>query len=112
MASIVTFRGHIETAHIRQAIRGLKRGERQIPRDTALTIQRTARYFAPKRTGHLAKSIKASRRGVNDWEVEVGAHYGVYVEYGTRHMAAQPFFRPAVEAGVKQMRRGVKTMVR
>jgi HK97 gp10 family phage protein len=28
----------------------------------------------------------------------VGATYGVYVELGTRHMSAQPYFYPAVEA--------------
>jgi HK97 gp10 family phage protein len=32
----------------------------------------------------------------------VGAHYGAYVEYGTRYMAAQPYFRPAVEEAKRQ----------
>ncbi len=29
--------------------------------------------------------------------VGVGATYGIYVEYGTRFMAAQPYFTPAVQ---------------
>jgi HK97 gp10 family phage protein len=31
--------------------------------------------------------------------VDVAANYGVYVEFGTRFMAAQPYFYPAVEEG-------------
>lgn len=35
--------------------------------------------------------------------VAVAAPYGIYVEMGTRHMAAQPFFLPAVEEGRKDL---------
>jgi hypothetical protein len=31
------------------------------------------------------------------WVVGTNVSYSVYVEFGTRHMAAQPYLRPAVE---------------
>jgi HK97 gp10 family phage protein len=43
----------------------------------------------------LKWSIKPMSLGKLKWKVIVGADYGFYVEYGTRYMAAQPFFRPA-----------------
>ena len=44
-----------------------------------------ARHYAPKRTGNLARSIEA-RQGDDllRAEVVVGAHYGKYVEAGTK----------------------------
>ena len=35
----------------------------------------------------------------NEWTayVAVGASYGIYLEFGTRHMPAKPYFFPAVE---------------
>jgi HK97 gp10 family phage protein len=47
---------------------------------------------APKLTGQLAASVD-EEGGI----VVVEAEYGAYVEYGTRHAAAQPFLRPAKE---------------
>lgn len=40
--------------------------------------------------------------------VAVGAEYAIYVEYGTRFMAAQPFMTPAVEQVRKSFERAVK----
>jgi len=54
-----------------------------------------AQRLVPVRTGALRDSIKA--RGVNQYrtDVIVGEPYGVFVEFGTHKMAAQPFFVPA-----------------
>jgi HK97 gp10 family phage protein len=49
------------------------------------------------RTGHLRSSIYREKVADMHHRVTVGAEYGVYVEYGTRNMAARPFFRPAIE---------------
>lgn len=42
------------------------------------------------------------------WEVEVGAPYAGFVEFGTVHMSAQPYFRPAVEQVGTDVGRRVK----
>ena len=47
-------------------------------------------------TSNLKNSIVARRRGRFAWVVVVGASYGVHLEFGTRRMAARPFFRPAL----------------
>lgn len=49
------------------------------------------------RSGDLKRSIRTEKVSFGRHRVVVGAPYGAYVEYGTRHMAARPFFRPAVE---------------
>ncbi len=43
----------------------------------------------------LKWSIHKLSLGKIKWRVIVGADYGIYPEYGTRYMAAQPYFRPA-----------------
>lgn len=73
--------------------------------DFARGVQGEARALAPVRTGHLKRSIKRTRHGHGDHEVVVGAFYGVYVNYGTRYMAAQPFWSQAV-AHQRQILRG------
>ena len=49
-------------------------------------------------TGNLKNSIVAES-GDNDltWVVNIGANYGIDLEYGTRHMAARPFVLPSFE---------------
>lgn len=62
----------------------------------AMEVREYARALAPVRTGRLRNSIYAKTSG---WTVEVGAsaEYAIFVEFGTRHMQAKPFLRPAVE---------------
>jgi HK97 gp10 family phage protein len=43
-------------------------------------------------------------------QLETGAYYAVYVEYGTRYMRAQPFFRPAIELAKAQFRAEMKAV--
>lgn len=91
----------------------LRKATSEIVRKTALDIEAGAKLKAPVDTGYLKNSIYASTaqgsdystglpevKPANDQEaiVGVGAEYGQYVEYGTVHMAAQPFLTPAVEA--------------
>lgn len=55
------------------------------------------RELAPLRTGKLKKSIKVYKINGKTYRIRVGAFYGIYVNYGTRHMAAQPFYEPGIE---------------
>lgn len=64
--------------------------------DAARGIASSARRRCPVDTGALRESIDVSKTP-KGYKVVVGKEYGAYVEYGTRHMMAQPFFRPAVE---------------
>ena len=53
--------------------------------------------YAPKRTGRLATSISYHYdNSTHAISFIVGAPYGVFVEYGTRHSAPHPYLRPAL----------------
>ena len=88
----------------------------QVVRKTAMDIQASAASKAPVDTGFLRNSIyvvtsesstyKGGGKSLSEVTkpeddltayVAVGANYGVYVNYGTRHMPAQPFWEPAIE---------------
>lgn len=77
-------------------IGGMEQRAGVIVRKAALDIQAQAIRMAPVDTGTLRNSIQARKVRPFAWEVTVGAEYGVYVEWGTRFMAAQPYFRPAI----------------
>lgn len=52
-------------------------------------------------TGELAKSIQQELRGDHEVAVLTDVAHGLYLEYGTRNMAARPWMLPAAEQ-VKQ----------
>lgn len=54
-----------------------------------------AKAACPVRTGNLRDSI-ASRMDGDTAVVFSDVPYAAYVEEGTRHMAAEPYFRPAL----------------
>jgi hypothetical protein len=54
-----------------------------------------AKASAPIDTGFLRNSIQALKISSGVWQVNVGAAYGVFLEFGTRFMAARPFLYPA-----------------
>lgn len=66
-------------------------------RKAATDITAFARRIAPVDTGALRNSINWAMAGAAAAIVSVGVAYGIFVEFGTRHMAAQPYFTPAVE---------------
>lgn len=89
----------------------------RLRKDVVRSIQRgpasgrTYRKYQPRRThqasapgqppmsdtGRLASSIEFDQIGPLTATVGSRLAYAVYLEYGTRKMAARPFFRPAVE---------------
>lgn len=58
-------------------------------------------------TGFLRESIQHERIGYGHHRVWVGAHYGVYEEYGTRHRPPHPFFRPAIQDARRSFERDI-----
>ncbi len=64
---------------------------------TGRSVVQIAETYAPKRTGRLATSIAYHvDYASHTLTISVGAPYGVFVEYGTRHMRPQPYLRPAL----------------
>ncbi|MGA8856199.1 MAG: HK97-gp10 family putative phage morphogenesis protein [Candidatus Bathyarchaeia archaeon] len=67
-------------------------------------MEATARRIVPVRTGYLQSTIY-HKTDPNDLSLELGAKadYALYVEMGTRRMAAEPFLRPAWDAGEQKL---------
>ncbi len=70
-----------------------------------LVIGRQATINAPVLTGNLRSSILDPSRGLQlastgvfNGSVGSGTNYGLFVEQGTKFMAAQPFLQPAVDS--------------
>lgn len=92
----------------------LQRVVSQIVRKAAFDIEAAAKAQAPVDTGALKNSIYTVTSDSSDYSggdmpqvdtpandhtayVAVGMSYGIYQEYGTSHMPAQPYMTPAVE---------------
>ena len=71
-------------------------------RKGAADIQRDAKILAPVDTGNLRNSISTTITGdgrTNRMSAEIGptANYGIYLEFGTSKMRAQPYLFPATD---------------
>jgi len=65
-----------------------------------LLVETDTKLGAPVKTGHHRRLIhhKIERIGnLIKGSVISGTDYGIYLEMGTRHMAARPHFRPALD---------------
>jgi len=79
-----------------------------------------ARIYAPVDTGYMKSQIKWQKLDVGKFIVYVdgslatedGAFYAIYVEYGTRYMAAQPFFEPAIQQAKREFKSDMKKVFR
>lgn len=73
-----------------------------------------AQQLAPVLTGYMKENItqtdEASPTNLRA-EIESGADYSVFVEYGTVNMEAQPFFTPAFESARRQVNNGLKRVL-
>lgn len=74
-------------------------------------MTKNAQRLAPVDTGHLKGSTIAT---IGDLEgsTDVGAHYGGYVNNGTRFMSAQPFLTNAFELQSENFRREMEMLVK
>lgn len=68
----------------------------EVVKNTAFRIEGRAKVNSPVDTGFLRNSITSRMVSKLQAQVEVGAEYGIHVEYGTYKMGAQPYLRPAV----------------
>lgn len=65
--------------------------------NTALRVEKRAKFFAPFDTGYLEQRIMAEPDGELSYTVTSKAEYSVYQEWGTRKMAPHPYMVPAME---------------
>jgi HK97 gp10 family phage protein len=102
----------VDFNHFGRIAAGLRPRAAQAVAKAAHDIEGHAKAAAPIDTGFLASTIRARALGAYEWEVAVGAHYGIYVELGTRFMAAQPYFAPAIERVRPSFEAAVRELVR
>lgn len=60
--------------------------------------------------GNLINSIQTEEESELSQVVSVGAEYGIFLEYGTSHMAPRPFMTPAAEAARGPFLRNMETI--
>lgn len=75
-----------------QQLKALQTVGEKFPMEAARLIAKRAQEIAPVRTGYLRDHIEAK-----EGQVVSEADYSQFVEFGTVHMEAQPFLRPAVD---------------
>lgn len=105
---------------------GFRAWVEEVMEEAADRAVKRAKELVPVRTGRLKKSIGKERleeyRGrvggeIRGWIVtyavgDTEAYYGLFVEMGTRHMAAQPFLKPAIEEARAGLGKDIKTSFR
>ena len=62
-----------------------------------VVVQGAAKGYSPVDTGALRDSITYEMVSDNEGKVGPSIEYDIYVEMGTRKMAAQPYLRPAAD---------------
>lgn len=76
-------------------------------------LQAKAQKKVPVDTGTLKRSIGLSVADAGmTAEVEPKAHYGAYVELGTRFMNAQPYLKPAFDEQKRIFKQDMNKLVR
>lgn len=74
--------------------------ERAVDNELDLSSRRVearAKYYAAWDTGLMSTSIHSLKRTKLNYEVISPVFYSIFVELGTRKMAAQPFVYPALQ---------------
>ena len=81
----------------------------------AMIIETKAKLICPVDTGALKASIQAQKpvlfKKGGYVEVIVSAEYGIYVEYGTKFMGAQPYLRPGTYENVEQVNNAMSNIM-
>lgn len=96
MAGLIGVRVTIKDSKLHDVISRLPIAADEAAEMTADVIMENAQAIVPVRTGHLKSTITKAGGG-SHWIVTATALYAIFIEFGTRFMAAQPFLRPAAE---------------
>lgn len=79
---------------------------------SSLRVEREAKMLAPWDTGWMSTNIYSNKMADLMYEVVSPAEYSIYVERGTRHQAAQPFFFIALENEFPKLMRNLNKIVK
>lgn len=83
-------------------------------RGFASDAEKAVRSGAPSRSGSLRDSVGTEvARDLRGFyaQVEVGAFYASFIEFGTRHSPARPFFRPGIEQTLPGLRQRLMRLI-
>lgn len=78
----------------------------------ALEAEGTAKAKAPVDTGFLRGSIRALPAMPYEATVAVGAEYGAYQEFGTRHFEGRHYLEPSVQKAADHLREALEALFR
>jgi len=67
-------------------------------------IKSSAKANAPVDTSRLRGSISSRPEGIRQVIIGPNVDYGIYQEFGTKYMKAQPYMRPALEDNIDNVR--------
>src|SRR5690242_11274139 len=87
-----------EFNHLPQMAEALQRAASELVRTAAFDVEHKAKQVVPVDTGALKNSIQTVIIDAYNAEVDAGMDYSADVEFGTIHMAAQPYMTPAANA--------------
>jgi hypothetical protein len=87
----------LETRRLDYLIANNEAMAEQIIASTAKQAEAYSKDMAPVDTGALKNSLLAEPLARLLWWLHDGVLYGIYQEFGTYKMAAQPFMIPAIE---------------
>ena len=111
MADGASFQVHVRRNEFPRFANVLPEKVDRVVRKAAADVEAQAKIRAAVDTGFMRASISSHRVSPCHYRVTVGAEYAPYVELGTRHMAAQPFLRPAFEAVLPTMRQALRRVI-
>jgi HK97 gp10 family phage protein len=96
VAKLIGVRVKVDASELNGIISRLPDAAAQATEMAADEIVRLAKVYAPVDTGYMRDHIQKVGFGTT-WAALSEAFYSMYVEFGTRFMAARPFMRPAAE---------------
>ena len=86
---------------------------KRVVKQNGAEMQAAAQRNAPVDTGTLKRSIRLEiADGGLTAKVEATAEYAPYVEWGTRHMDARPYVKPAFHVQKEQFKRDMERLAR
>ena len=92
----------METGALDSLISSVPAKADEVTKNVAYIVEAIAKVRAPVDTSALRNSINTEKKGVMLYHVQDAVEYGIFQEYGTSKMSAQPFMIPAAEHAAGQ----------
>jgi len=69
-----------------------------------IIVKSSAKANAPVDTSNLRGGISSRPEGIRQVIIGPNVDYGIYQEFGTKYMKAQPYMRPALQDNIDNIR--------